>query len=195
LLGSDGIGAYAVAVQRAIRFVGVLNAAVWLGAAVFFTLAVEPAFASAEMLGFLPRPHASRAAEVMLDRYFVLQQWCAGVAVAHLLLEYVQSGRYMGGRVLALLGGLLGASVVGGHWLVPALHRLHRINYSALASAVQKAEAASRLTALNVAFEVANGLAMLALLYYLWRLSHPANDPRFADLDRIKPNSFVDKWP
>jgi hypothetical protein len=182
-------------VQRAIRFIGVLNAAIWLGAAVFFTLAARPAFLSGEMLSFLPRPHASRAAVVMLDRYFVVQQVCAGVALAHLLLEYVQSGRSMGGWVLGMLGGLLGVGVAGGLWLAPALHDLQRVCFSAAAGAVQKAEAAGELTALNVGFEVANGLVVLGLLYYLWRLSHPVNGPRYASLGEVKSNSFVDKWP
>jgi hypothetical protein len=195
LLGNEGLGAYPVVVQRVIRFIGLLNAAVWLGAAVFFTLAARPAFLSAEMLSFLPRAHASRAAGVMLDHYFVLQQWCAGVALAHLLLEYVLSGRYMGGWVLGLLPAMLGVSVAGGRWLAPALHELQRVNYSALAAAAEKADAASRLTALNVGFEVVNALVILALLYYLWRLSRPANGPRFATLGQIKPNSIVDKWP
>lgn len=173
--------------QRAIRFLGVLNAAVWLGAAVFFALAVRQAFWSAEMLSFLPRPHASRAAVVMLDRYFVLQQLCAGVALAHVLLEYLQSGRYLGGWVLGLLGGLLGLSVVGGRWLAPALHESQRVYYYALAAA-QKAEAASRLAALNLGFEVANGVIILALLCYLWRLCRPTDGPRFANLEQIRPS-------
>jgi hypothetical protein len=181
--------------QSAIRFIGVLNAAVWLGAAVFFTLAVGPAFLSAEMLSFLPHAHASRAAEVMLDRYFVVQQWCAGVALAHLLLEYAQSGRYVGGWVLGLLAGLLGVSVAGGRWLGPTLHELQRVKYSTLAAAAQKAEATSRFMALNLGFEVVNVLVILVLLYYLWRLSRPTNGARFAGLDRRKSNSFVDKWP
>jgi hypothetical protein len=195
LLGSGERGAYVVVVQRAIRFIGVLNAAVWLGAAVFFALAARPAFLSAEMLSFLPRPHASRAAVVMLDRYFVVQQWCAGAALAHLLLEYVQSGRSMGGWILGMLAGLLGVGVAGGHWLAPALHELQRVSFSTLAAAAQKAEAAGRLTALNITFEVVNGLVILALLYYLWCLSRPLNAARFASLDERKSNSLVDKWP
>jgi len=174
--------------QRVIRFVGVLNAAVWLGAAVSFVLWARPAFSSAERLGFLPHPHASAAAVVMLDGCFVLQQWCAVVAVAHLLLEYLQSGRYLGSWLLGLLAGLLGVSVAGSRWLVPTLHELQRVNYSTLAAAAQKAEAAGRLAALNLGFEVVNGLVILALLCYLWRLCRPANGPRFANLDQIRPN-------
>ena len=99
-----------------IRFIGVLNAAVWFGAAVFFTVAVgsrlfllgDPGVLAASVL-------PGRVAEVILERYFILQQWCACIALLHVLVEYLYSGRrrgaphggVAGGAALCRIGGRL----------------------------------------------------------------------------------------
>src|SRR5262249_8101692 len=60
-----------------IRFIGVMNAAIWLGAAVSFTFAAAPAFFSGEALKMGLHPYWRGAmAELVLARYFYLQYIC-----------------------------------------------------------------------------------------------------------------------
>jgi hypothetical protein len=60
-----------------LRFLGVANAAIWLGAAVFVTCLAGPAFFSAEMLAVFggQRYYAGAAAEVFISRYFFLHEY------------------------------------------------------------------------------------------------------------------------
>jgi len=169
-----------------LRFVGVLNAAVWLGAACFFTLVAGPAFFSAEMLSFLPRPHAGRAAEVILQRLFLLQQGCAVIALIHLGLEHFHSGRAVEKLTLALLVCLLGFGLAGGQWLLPKMHELQRVRYGAQTTPAQKQQAAAEFASWHRASRVADLAALAALMFYLWRLTRPAGGPRFAPLDKFK---------
>jgi hypothetical protein len=175
-------------VQGLIRFVGILNASVWLGSTVFFALAAWPAFSSAEMLSFLPRPHSQRAGELMLGICFQTQQLCAAIALLHLVLEYLHSGRYAGKLTLGVILGLLGLGLAGGYWLSPTLHQLQRIRYSTVTTAAQKAAAAGRYDQLHIAASVMLGMAALGLVFYLLRVSRPHDGPRFATIGRARNN-------
>lgn len=165
--------------QGFIRFAGILNLAVWLGGTVFFTLAAGPAFFSAEMLAFLPRPYAGRAAEVVISRLFTLQQWCAMIALLHLLLERLYLGRRSGRLVVGFLGGLLVLSLWAGYWLQPRMHELQRIRYSPVASEAQKASAKSRFGMWHGLSWVANYAIIVGLGVYFWRLTRPEVSARF----------------
>jgi len=173
-------------VQAFIRFVGVVNAAIWLGSAVFYTLAAGPAFFSSEMLSFLPRPHAGRAAEIVLHRYYLIHQWCAAIALLHLLLEYLYTGRPVDRVNVGLLSGLFTAALVGGHWLLPHLHGLQRIRYSPAATPAQQLSAANAFGLLHGFSQVLNVLMIIAILYYLWSLSRPLNTLRFTSFGKIR---------
>src|SRR6266508_2140726 len=64
-------------VMLVLRFIGVLNAAVWLGAAFFFTFAVAPAFFTPEVKEiFHGRFWPGVMAQFVVERYFYLQQIC-----------------------------------------------------------------------------------------------------------------------
>ncbi len=174
-------------VQPFIRFVGLINIAVWLGAAVFFTIAAGPAFFSAEMLGFLPRPYAGRAAEVVIERYLLLQQWCGAIALLHVLVEYLYSGRQVERWNLVLLSILFVVALVGSYWLLPHMHELQRTMYSATASVAQQAAAKSRFGLFHGASYLVSLLMIAGLLQYLWRLTRLAPGARaFGGSDRFR---------
>jgi uncharacterized membrane protein len=155
-----------------IRFLGLLNIAVWVGASLFFTVAVGPAFFSSEMLSFLPRPYAGRAAEVVLERYFLVQQWCAGVGIAYLVVDYFYTGRPLDVVNLSFVAGLLAIGVFAGHWLQPRMHELQRVRYAQNATPPQKEEATARFKRFHATSQTMNLLAILAglgSLYRTWR--------------------------
>src|SRR6266436_1420387 len=73
-----------------LRFVGLLNAAVWFGAAIFFTFAAGPAVFSQDMKDALRQnnPYFYGAiAQVLISRYFRLQLICGVIALLHLVME------------------------------------------------------------------------------------------------------------
>lgn len=172
--------------QSFIRFAGIVNLSVWFGAAVFFTVAAGPAFFSAEMLSFLPRPYAGRAAEVIIERYLLLQQWCGAIALLHVLVEYLYSGRRVERANLALLSTLFLLALAGNHWLLPQMHRLQQTMYSATVTAAQQAAAKSSFGLLHGASQFVNLLMLGGLFYLVWHLTRPLNVPRFGGLDKIR---------
>jgi hypothetical protein len=170
-----------------IRFIGVLNAAIWLGAAVFFTFAAAPAFFSGEVekLGL----HAfwrGAMAQLVLARYFQLQYFCGFIAGAHLLTEYFYLGRRLQRVTLWLLIGLLGVSIAGGLWIQPKLKRLNLVRYSmsesykpAAIPAPTRAAAAESFRFWHRISQIMNLAGMGALSVYFWRAVHPPDDLRF----------------
>lgn len=174
------------AVIGILRLIGVTNAAVWFGATVFFTVAAAPAFFSPEMLRLLGRPHAGAAAQLIVARYFLLQEICATLAVIHLLVEWLYAGKPLSRLLLAVQLGLLALGLAGGLWLQPKLQELHRTMY-VRGPTVAQAEAARR------SFHTWHGVSMLANLFigigafaYLCRVTDSAAFPRFYSANKFK---------
>ncbi|MBI3880401.1 MAG: DUF4149 domain-containing protein [Verrucomicrobia bacterium] len=168
-----------------LRFVGVLNAAVWFGGAVFFTLAIGPAIFSAEMLNNFqvsdpwPRFYAGLVAQVMITRYFHVQLWCAGIAFLHLLAEWLYTGRRIQSLMLYLLGGLLAAGLIGGFILQPRIKALHVTKYDAATTPVVREQAAKSFSLWHGVSQTLNLLVIGGLAFYLWRTANPSDPLRF----------------
>jgi hypothetical protein len=169
-----------------LRFVGVLNASVWLGAVIFFTLGAAPALFSNEMLSFLPRAYAGAAALVVVKRYLILQQVCAMIALAHMFGEWLYTGKPLHRLSLGMLCGLLGLALVSGFWLQPKMRYLHVIMYAPGPSQEQKEQAGKTFRLLHGAAQVPNVLILCGLLVYLWQITNPANAPRFYSLNKFR---------
>ena len=130
-----------------LRFVGILNAAVWLGAAVFFTFGAGFVPFSQEMrnlLGANNFPYFSGAiAQILIARYYYFQAGCALVAVVHLLAEWLYLGKYPQKLQAGLLIGLAAAVLLGGSWFQPRLRALHAAQYG-INTGAEFREAAAR---------------------------------------------------
>src|SRR5437867_332748 len=106
-----------------------MNAAVWFGAAIFFTFGVGPAPFSHEMhvlLSGLKNPtHVSyfsgAIAQIFIARYFHLQLACGAVALLHVLAEWLYLGRIPQKLWFGLLIALVAAGLLGGYWLQPKM--------------------------------------------------------------------------
>src|SRR6266545_3336522 len=115
-----------------LRFIGVLNAAVWLGAAFFFTFAVGPALLSDEAKKVFPGSSPfwpGVMLQFVIGRYFYVQQICGVIALVHLVAEWFYLGRPLQRLNVVILGGLLLFGFVGGFWIQPKLHELHLVTY------------------------------------------------------------------
>jgi hypothetical protein len=147
-----------------LRFLGVTNAALWFGASVFFTLFVGPAFFSEGMLKLLGRPHAGAAAQLVLDRYFLLHQLCAVIALFHLVAEALYLGRVIHRLSLMLLLVLLTLGLIGGHAIQPRLQALHATKHHPATLEEDRAHA-------EISFRVWHGVSWtlnLVLLGGVW---------------------------
>jgi hypothetical protein len=173
-----------------LRLVGLFNAAVWFGAAVFFTFGTGRAPFSPEMAALLgPKnyPYFSGAiAQLLIARYFQLQFICSAVALVHLLAEWLYLGRFPQRFQLGLLIGLCLTVLVGGCWLQPRLQRLHTVKY-ALNQRLEIREAAGRsFKAWHGVSMGVNLLLVAGLAVYLWRVANPSDATRFVSAVKFR---------
>lgn len=166
-----------------LRFIGVVNASIWFGSAIFFTFVAGPTFFSDEMKRLFPPPYNGLAAQMLLQKYFLLNHVCALIALTHLALEKLYAGRVLERFTLGILITIFGLSLLGGYWLQPKLKELHRIHYRG--PVAQREAAGKSFRAWHGVSQTAN-LAMTAgLLFYLWRvtsLNNPSRLPGFRKL-------------
>jgi hypothetical protein len=168
-----------------LRWIGVMNAAVWLGATVVFGFVALPAVFSDELKHLLGDPYVGLVAQKLVARYFVLQCWCAVIALAHLLAEWVYLGRRLHRVTLGIVLALLTLGLVGGLWLQPKMNTLHRIKYSSefyrreVYSAADRAAAARAFRSWHIVARVADLLGLVGLIYYTWRVVNPSDETRF----------------
>lgn len=166
-----------------LRFVGIANAAAWLGACLFYTLGAGPAMLSADMLALLgPKyfPYFSGAVGlVLLERYFLFHIVCASVALLHAFAERFYLGRRLTRGRLGLLAALLAFGVAGSAWLAPKLTRLHRIAHAQNAAQVTREAAARSFRVWHGVFQGVNVLVIAGVAGCLWRVTHPRDELRF----------------
>jgi hypothetical protein len=155
-----------------LRFIGLLNAAVWLGAMIFFTAVVGPTFFTDEVKNLITIPRAGIVAQMIIERYLVLQQWCAGIALVHLMAEWLYFNRLNSKASLWILLGCFGIALLGERALAPEMKKLHMIKYAVQTTLEEKAAAKRSFSILHATSQVTNLLALAGVLYYYWRLSN-----------------------
>jgi hypothetical protein len=164
--------------------VGLINAAVWCGSAVFMAIGL-PALFSPELKRLLTMPGVGFAAESIVGRYFILQYWCGGIALAHLLAEWFFNGRPLWRLNLGLLIVVLSLGLAGGLWAQPKMRALHLTKYFGKTSE-QQTQAARSFAVWHSASETANLLVIGGLVWYLWRVSRAQEPQRFASFGKIR---------
>jgi hypothetical protein len=184
----------------ALRFIGFINAAIWLGGAIFFTFGVAPVFFSGEIKvieaqGRLHPFYAGAIAQLVLHRYFSLYYLCGAIAVAHQFAEWVYLGRGLHRLTMGVLVALLAVGCIGGLWLQPKLKHLHLIKYGMTAEYTRAAPPfpdAERIAA-QKSFSVWHGVAqalnlvgLAGLIFYSWRVAHPADNLRVLSTPKFR---------
>ena len=183
-LSGAGAAGYSGGVTGILRFVGILNAAVWCGSAIFLTIGL-PALFSPELKTLLTVPGTGFAAEAVLGRFFALQYWCGAIAVAHLLAEWLYFGRPARRWNLMLVTAMLEVALAGGLWLQPKMQNWHKIKYFGATTELQ-AQAGKSFALWHAASETANLLVIAGLVLHLWRVSRPPESPRFGSFSKIR---------
>jgi len=182
-LGIRGTIAYGSRVIGFLRFVGILNAGVWLGATVFFTCGAGLAPFSPDMknlLGANNYPYFSGAiAQILLKRFFYLQFICAALAVAHLVTERLYLGKHLQKFQTGLLAGLCAAVLLGGCWLQPKLQGLHAVKHGIHTRPEIRETAEHSFRTWHGVSQLVNVLLVGGLATYLWRVANPSDPTRF----------------
>jgi hypothetical protein len=163
---------------------GILNAAVWCGSAVFLTVAL-PGIFSPELKNLLTAERVGFAAEAVVARFFLLQYWCGGIALAIMLAEWLYCGRAAKRLHLALVLVMLALALAGGLWAQPKMNHLHLVKYFGTIPE-QKTQAGQSFARWHGAMESANVLVMVGLVLYLWCVSVPPEGPRFGGLGKMR---------
>jgi hypothetical protein len=164
--------------------VGLLNAAVWCGSTIFLVIGL-PALFSPELKRLLTAAGVGFAAESIVARFFILQYWCGGIALAHLLAEWLYCGRPLWRLNLGLLVVILSLSLAGGMVAQPKMRALHVTKYFGRTSE-QQMQAAKAFAAWHAASEAANLLAIGCLVCYLWQVSREQEPPRLLSFSKIR---------
>jgi hypothetical protein len=167
-----------------------MNAAVWFGAAVFFTFGMGPAAFSPEMkelLGAKNAPFFTGAiAQILVARYFHLQLACGTVALLHLVGEWVYLGRTPRGAPLGLLIGLVAIGLLGGHVLQPKLRTLHSVMYATNASPSTRDSAKRSFHIWHGVSQAINLLLLTGLAIYVWKIGNPSDSTRFVSTSKFR---------
>jgi hypothetical protein len=170
-----------------LRFIGIMNAAVWLGAAIFLTFGADPACFSADMkaalgVGVSDSYYPGAIAQVITTRYYHITLACGVLALLHLLAEWLYLGRPGRKFSFILLLGLFGWTLIGSNAVQPAriraLERLSPQHYSSTQPADRQA-AAKSLHVLRTVERVFNVLVVCGLVIYTWRVANPSDNLRF----------------
>jgi hypothetical protein len=166
-----------------LRFVGLMNAAVWFGATVFYTVGAGPALYSQDMKHLLGENYfplfSGAIAQIVIARYFHLQLACGIVALLHAAAEWLYLSRPLQRFGLGLLFGLVFFSLIGGCWIQPRIKELHIRKYALNYAPEVRASAAKSLPVWHGVAQVVNVLMLGGLAVYLWRVAHPVSATRF----------------
>ena len=160
-----------------------MNAAVWLGTAVFFTFGAEPACFSADMRAALQLPAGNSyfpgaISGVVMNQYYVLMMACAVVALLHFLAEWLYMGRPRRKFSFGLVAALFILTLIGSHAVHPSLVRLNRKHYTATQPA-ERESAGKHFRVLHVTGIALNVLILGGLVVYVSRVSSPSDTLRF----------------
>jgi len=182
-LGTPVQIAYRRLVIGFLRFVGLMNAAVWFGAAVLFVFGVEPAATSEQMralIGAANFPYygeAIRSLEAV--SYFRIYLTCSVIALIYLIAEWLYFGKYPPRRWLILVLSLILLGFIRGYWLEPALSKLHRLEYGRATPVEQREVAARAFRNWKMIARSIDVLLAVGLGFYVWRVANPAEPMRF----------------
>jgi hypothetical protein len=162
-----------------LRGLGVLNASIWFGAAIFFTFFAGPAIFSEPLVKFLTRPGAGIVAQVLVDRYFTLSLACGLVAFGHLIGESLYLGRPFLRLSLSLLAALFALVLVGGYGIQPKLKQLHRTMYLRDTPEPERQAAQRSFRIWHGVSQVLNLIVVGGVAVYLIRVAQPGDATRY----------------
>lgn len=167
-----------------LRFLGLVNAAAWFGAASFFIFVVDPALTNSEamklLLGPASFPYFSGAvSQVIADRFFGLFLICALLAMLHTGAEWLYFGKYPRRLWLILIFGLFLGGLAQVYGVQPKLKQLLLLQHSRSSRPELREPAAHSFRAWHALSTTLNIFLLAGLGIYLWRVANPPDEMRF----------------
>jgi hypothetical protein len=176
-------------VSGVLRFVGVVNAAIWLGSTVLWVFGARPAAYSSGMAALLGPgnyPYFSGAiAHVVAESYFRLQIACGLVALLQWAAERFYFGRSARKYALGLVVGLLAAGLAGGYWIEPRGAKAHLRENAPNLRQSDRALAARSSRFWQALSQLVNVVVLGGQVVYVWRVNTAIDTPRF--VSSVKP--------
>lgn len=169
------------------RFIGLLNAAVWLGAAVFFTFGIGTAMFSAEVKNIFTGPYRDYypglIAQVFVKRYFALHMICGLIALGVFCAEWFYTRRGFQKLTFVLLIIPFAIGILAGV-MQPKMRELHRTKYTT--SGAQSEEAATAFSRMHAVSSTLNLISLALLIAYTWRVANPPEPARFVSTQKFR---------
>jgi len=182
-----------MAMTGILRFIGIMNAAIWLGGSVFFTLVAGQVPFAPETKALLvrlgPEPGAylgGMIAQIGIAHFFTFQLICAIVALLHLAAEWLYQERRGRKFLLGLLGAMLLLTLTGDYWLRPKMQQLFKVKYATNYPPDQRTAAARSFGRWHGASMTVNLFMLGGLVVYMWQMSRPPDPPRFVRPQQIR---------
>ena len=166
-----------------LRFVRIVNAAIWCGASIFLVVGL-PGIFSPELERLLTKAYVGFAAEALLRRYFILYYCCGFAGLLCIGIEWAYSGK--GSEFDAVLLGVL--TILGllfGRLLQPRMHDWHYFKHFGR-TLEEQAHAARLFGIWHGISQLLNLFVIAGLIYYLWRTTRPPESPRYGGLGKIR---------
>lgn len=174
-----------------LRFVGIMNAAIWLGGAVFFSfVAGKMPFSSAmqKLLGEAQFPYYSGAiAQIGVSKYFGFLILCGVIALLHLAAEWLYQDRRNRAFLVWLVSVMFALTLLGGFWLQPKMQRLHQQKYAVNYPQPARDAAAKSFKRWHALSMTMNLFMLGGLVIYTMQMTKPPEIARFV---RTAPNQF-----
>ena len=188
-----------------LRFVGLFNAAVWVGGSVFFSFLAASVFFTPEVKAFAPPPANGLVAQAVLGRYFALHYICGTIASLHLLIEWLYNGGEFPKRAIAIVCVLLGLALFGGNFISPKLTVWHQQKHQVelksdgeqpLIETVEHTEkvvqnAERKFVVWHGVSQFINLAMVILLIWRFWRMTHPNEQDGLSTFGQRKRNLFA----
>jgi hypothetical protein len=174
-----------------LRLVGVMNAAVWLGAAFFFIVGApvvfSPVLKQPQNLGVV---WPGIIAQMLVERLFVLEYICSIIALVHAFAEWLYLGKPLHRLTMSILVALFVIAFGGGLFVAPRLKLWHEVKYGygrgTTSTQVQRVQAGKNFAALHGIYQTLNVIALCGLAVYMWRVSSSPAGPRFTPANKFR---------
>ena len=163
-----------------LRLIGTTNAAVWLGAVVAHICVSVPAFVSGPMVRLLPLVHAGAAELILSARFYQMEYWCAGIALAHVLAEWLYTGKPLNRWSGYVLGAIAGIALLSGAVLLPKAQHLHLEANGNRSTPPQRQRAVGAFKTWEVMIHSANVLTLIGLTVHFWNITSIGAGARFS---------------
>jgi len=180
-------------VIRYIRIIGLFNAAIWFGMAVFFTAGVSPTFFSHKILSLFggenslySRAYAGAVNVTVLEKYYYWHYICGVIAFCHLVFEWLFGGYLISRFKPSLLVLICSINLICGIFLMPPLKKFQLQKYDLKAPPTLREAASSSFKTLHLISYSLNLVVIVSTGLYFYNFTNHINEQRLVIKDKIR---------